>query len=241
MVTQPMQGMTVVVIGGSSGIGLATARAALDAGADVVITGRSKERLDDAASSLGAGVRTVCLDSADEDGTKAMFGDLPVVHHIFVSAATVGSAAITTETEQLRPLLESRVWGSVFAAKHGAPRMTVGGSITFCSGVSALRPRPGGSSVSAASAAAVEALARSLAVELAPIRVNAVVPGLIDTPMVSGMFGDKHDQAMQSIGASLPVRRVGQAEDIADGVLFLMGNGYVTGISLVIDGGRLLV
>jgi NAD(P)-dependent dehydrogenase (short-subunit alcohol dehydrogenase family) len=186
-------------------------------------------------------VRVAGVDSADEEGTKALFDSLPVVHHIFVSAGAVGAGPLTATTEQLRPLLDTRVWGSVFAAKYGAPRMTDGGSITFCSGVSALRPRPGGSGVSAASAAAVEALARSLAVELAPIRVNVVVPGLIDTPLIASAFGEHRERMLEAAAASLPVRRVGQPEDIADGVLFLMGNGYVTGTTLVIDGGRLLV
>ena len=235
------RGATVVVIGGSSGIGLATAAAALDEGADVVITGRSIERLEAAAEVLDGRARTVSLDSADESGTRALFESLDVVHHIFVSAAMVGAGAITDETERLRPLLDTRVWGSVFAAKHGAPRMTEGGSITFCSGVSSLRPRRGGSGVAAASAAAVESLGRSLAVELAPIRVNVVMPGLVNTPLVSGMFGDRHDDAMEAVGKTLPVGRVGEPEDIADAVLFLMGNGYVTGTTLIIDGGRLLV
>ena len=184
-------GTTVVVIGGSSGIGLATASAALDAGADVVITGRSTERLDAAAGVLDERARLPRSTAPTRPRTRALFETLDVVHHIFVSAGAVGPGALTADTEQLRPLLETRVWGSVFAAKYGAPRMTAGGSITFCSGVSSIRPRPGGSSVSSASAAAVEALARSLALELAPIRVNVIVPGLVDTPLVSGMFGDR--------------------------------------------------
>jgi NAD(P)-dependent dehydrogenase (short-subunit alcohol dehydrogenase family) len=104
-----------------------------------------------------------------------------------------------------------------------------------------MRPRRGGSPVSAASAGAVEALARNLAVELAPVRVNTIIPGLVDTPLVATLFGEGHQAAMEAAGKSLPVGRVGQPEDLADAVLFLMGNGYVTGINLVVDGGRLLV
>jgi NAD(P)-dependent dehydrogenase (short-subunit alcohol dehydrogenase family) len=236
-----LRGATVVIVGGSSGIGLATAAAARDAGAEVVITGRSSDRLDSAVASLGGYVRGVALDSTDEEGTRALFESLPVVHHLFVSAGAIGAGPLGAPTATLQPMLETRVWGSVFAAKYASPKMTEGGSITLCSGTSSLRPRRGGSGVAAASAGAVEALARSLAVELAPIRVNTVVPGLVDTPLVATILGDQHAAAMETAGKSLPVGRVGQPEDIADAILFLMGNGYVTGISLVIDGGRLLV
>jgi NAD(P)-dependent dehydrogenase (short-subunit alcohol dehydrogenase family) len=236
-----LAGQTVVVIGGSSGIGLATAVAARDAGAHVVITGRSRERLDSASATLGPQVRCVSLDALDEAGTAAQFGELPVVHHVFVSAATVGTGPLGAPIEQLHPLLDTRLWGSVFAARAAAPKMTEGGSITLCSGVSAFRPRRGGSSVAAASAGAVEAMARSLAIELAPVRVSTIVPGLVDTPLVAAMFGDGHHDAMKAAGQHPPVGRVGQPEDLADAVLFLIGNGYVTGISLIVDGGRLLV
>jgi NAD(P)-dependent dehydrogenase (short-subunit alcohol dehydrogenase family) len=114
------------------------------------------------------------------------------------------------------------------------------GSITFCSGTSALRPIAGGS-VGSASCGAVEALARSLAVELGPIRVNTIVPGLVDTPLIDKLFGDRRQTLIASAAAQLPVKRVGRPQDIADGVLFLMKNGFVTGITLTIDGGRLLV
>ena len=231
----------MVVIGGSSGIGLATAVAARDAGAEVIVTGRSTARLELAATTLGDSVRTVSVDAVDEAATTALFAELPVVHHLFVSAGTVGAGPLDASTDQLRPLLETRVWGSVFAARAAAPRMTEGGSITFCSGVSSMRPRRGGSAVASASAAGVEALARGLAVELAPIRVNTLIPGLVVTPLVAGMFGSDPDAAMAAAGKALPVGRVGQPEDLADAVLFLMGNGYVTGINLVVDGGRLLV
>jgi NAD(P)-dependent dehydrogenase (short-subunit alcohol dehydrogenase family) len=239
--TKRLAGQTVVVIGGSSGIGLATARAARDAGADVVITGRSPQRLETAAAGLGDTVRAVALDALDEAGTATLFEELPIVHHVFVSAGTVGAGPLSAPTERLRPLLDTRLWGSVFAVRAAAPKMTDGGSITLCSGVSSMRPRRGGSPVSAASAGAVEALARNLAVELAPVRVNTIIPGLVDTPLVATLFGEGHQAAMEAAGKSLPVGRVGQPEDLADAVLFLMGNGYVTGINLVVDGGRLLV
>lgn len=236
-----LDGATVAVIGGSSGIGLATAQAARAEGASVVITGRSADRLTDALGTFGDGepaVRGVQLDSTDEQGTRALFEELPRVDHIFVSASTVLGGGLSRDTESLRPALDTRVWGCLFAAKYGGPRMSEGGSITFCSGSSSIRPRPG-SALGAASCAAVESMARTLAIDLAPVRVNAVVPGLIDTPLLGGS-GAERAQRLAEAGRALPVGRVGRPEDIADAVLFLMRNGFVTGISLIVDGGRVL-
>ena len=160
---------TVVILGGSSGIGLATAKAAKAEGAEIVITGRSRQRLDAARAEMGGEVRAIALDVADEAGMRAMFEGLPKVDHIFVSAATVTlGGGLAPDTEKLRPGMDTRFWGSIYAAKYGAPKMPRDGSITFCSGTSAWRPIPGSGGVGAASCGAVEALARSLAVDLAP-------------------------------------------------------------------------
>jgi NAD(P)-dependent dehydrogenase (short-subunit alcohol dehydrogenase family) len=233
---------TIVVLGGSSGIGLATAKAAMDDGARVIITGRLQTRLHRARAELGSEVRAIALDVADEAGMRTLFGDLPKVDHIFVSAATVTlGGGLAPDTEKLRPEMDTRFWGSIYAAKYGAPKMPRDGSITFCSGTSAWRPIPGSGGVGAASCGAVEALARSLAVDLAPIRVNAVAPGLIDTPLIADVLGAAAGAVMESEAKRLPVRRVGMGADIAEAVLFLMKNGFTTGITLTVDGGRTLV
>ncbi len=232
---------TVVVLGGSSGIGLATAKAAAAEGAHVVITGRSPEKLKAAQSQLPAGARAEALDAADEAGTRALFEQIGHIDHVFTTAATVTlGAGLAADTEKLRPTMDTRFWGSLYAAKYGAAQMKNGGSITFMSGVSAWRPRPGGS-VGSASCGAIEAFARSLAIDLAPIRVNTIAPGLIDTPLIDALVGErKHDLiAMQA--SRLPVKRIGTPNDIADAVLFLMKNGFVTGITLTVDGGHTLV
>ena len=232
---------TLVVLGGSSGIGLATAKAARAEGAHVVLTGRSAERLAKAQQELGKEVRTVALDAADESGTRALFQDLQKVDHVFITAGTVTrDAQLAPDCESVRPAMDMRFWGALYAAKYAAPRMNGHGSITFMSGTAANRPIAG-ASVASASCAAVEAFARALAVDLAPIRVNAVQPGFVDTPLLATVLGPQRAEVLAATAARLPVRRVGTPEDIADAVLFLMKNGYVTGITLRIDGGGLLV
>ena len=236
-----LKSKTVVVLGGSSGMGLATAKAAAAEGAKVVITGRSKEKLKAAQSELPPETIAESLDVADEAGTRALFERIGHLDHLFITAATVNLASgIATETLTLRPAMDTRFWGSLYAAKYGAAQMKNGGSITFTSGVSAWRPRPG-SSVGAASCGAVEAFARSLAIELAPIRVNTIQPGLIDTPLIDELVGERKRDLVAMQAARLPVKRIGTPEDIADAVLFLMKNGFVTGITLTVDGGHTLV
>jgi NAD(P)-dependent dehydrogenase (short-subunit alcohol dehydrogenase family) len=236
-----LKNATVVVLGGSSGIGLATAKAAQAEGARVIIAGRSKERLERAGAELGPTARTVPLDVNDERGTAEFFAGLDVLDHLFTTAgAFIGDAGLLPDTAALRPALDTRFWGALYAAKHAAPRMRRDGSITFMSGIAALRPIQAGA-VATASCGAIEAFARALAVDLAPIRVNAIRPGFVDTPLLDAFLGPNKPAVVETMAKRLPVRRVGRPEDIADGVLFLMKNGYVTGISLTIDGGGLLI
>jgi NAD(P)-dependent dehydrogenase (short-subunit alcohol dehydrogenase family) len=230
---------TVVILGGSSGIGLATAKAAKAEAARVVITGRSPERLQQAKVQLGNQVQTAALDVLDESGTRALFAELEHVDHVFITAgAVLFDPKLATEAESIRPALDTRFWGAFNAAKFAAARMGAGGSITFMSGAAAIRPIRG-ASVATASCAAVEAFARALAVDLAPTRVNAVQPGLIDTPFLDSL-GDRRNAFMAEYSKRLPVGRPGRAEEVADAVVFLMKNGFVTGITLTIDGGGVL-
>jgi NAD(P)-dependent dehydrogenase (short-subunit alcohol dehydrogenase family) len=232
---------TVIILGGSSGIGLATAKAARAEGAQVIITGRSAERLQKARADLGDAVRTVALDVADETGTRAFFQDLNHVNHVFITAGTVSrDSRLALESEVMRPAMDTRFWGALYAAKYAAPKMDGSGSITFMSGTAGRRPIAG-ASVATASCGAVEAFARALAVDLAPIRVNTIQPGFVDTPLLDNVLGAHRAEILAAAAARLPVRRIGRPEDIADAVLFLMKNGYVNGITLTVDGGGLLV
>jgi NAD(P)-dependent dehydrogenase (short-subunit alcohol dehydrogenase family) len=236
-----LEGKRVVIIGGSSGIGLETARLALAEGALVTIAGRSEERLRKAAQNLASDrMRSVVADLSAESSIRSLFAKETRIDHIFVPAGELrpgGGDALKTEMEGLRSILEVRLLGVAHVVRQAKPRMD-GGSITFMSGLYSTRPSAGGAIVAAA-VAAVEGMTRALALDLAPIRVNAVAPGLIDTPLWDS-FGAQRD-AIFSRAAKLPVGRAGRPEEVAAAVIFLMCNGFVTGAVLPIDGGGGLV
>jgi len=235
-----LNGRTVVVIGGTSGIGLATARQAMAAGARVVVAGRDAKRVAAAGSSL-PGVIAMQADVMDGDALDACFAAAGTVDHLVQAASNIaGGRLADTPEEQLRPAVEVRLWGSIRAVQHALGRLAPDGSITLVSGGVSSRPVPG-TAAGAAGAGAVEALARALAVELAPVRVNAVCPGMVATPMLDRIFGDQRDERFAAVAARLPVGRVGTADDIAAAILALATNGYITGEVLHVDGGERLV
>lgn len=230
----------IVIIGGSSGIGFATAQAAYAKGAQVVIAGRSVSRLAEARKAIGHRLQTFVVQMTDESSVQNMFAQLEHVDHLFISAADVVMGPILeTDSDVLKLAMESRFWGSYYAAKYVAPKMSENGSITFMSGTSTWKPTSGGA-VAAASGAAVEALCRSLAVELSPIRVNTISAGAVNTPLLDSIFGEKRDEMVEHLEKTLPVKRMGKPEDIADAALYLMQNRYTTGTVLSVDGGSLL-
>ena len=237
----PLAEAVVVVLGGSSGMGLATAKRAAVDGARVTIVGRDEEKLKSAAADVGAGTRTFAGDAAHAAFVADVFDDHEHVDHVvsFVGeqpAAPVGD----TSYDLYRRAMDARLWSAINACRSAVPKMDGDGSLTFCSGVSAHRPRPQ-RSVGAAATAAVESFVRAMAVELAPIRANAICPGAIRTPVLERFFGDQHEAAMDAFAATLPLGRIGEPEEIADAAVFLMGNRYVTGVTLRIDGGALLI
>lgn len=230
-----LSGANVIIIGGSSGMGLATARLAMAQGANVMIAGRSREKLQQAVQQLGP-VRAVVADITSEPDVQAIFGEIDRVDHIFISAGRpLFGKIIETGLEILRSDVEQRLWGPLHVVRHAAPKMTQG-SITFLSGQYASRPETG-AVVTAAMSAAIEGLARGLALELAPIRVNAIAPGLIDTPML----GEDRAGAEKWAVGTLPVKRMGLAEEVAQAAILLMTNDFITGEVLHIDGGGRLV
>lgn len=234
-------GSKVVVLGGSSGIGLAVAKAARDDGADVVIASRTTQKLDAARGALGEGVQTHAVDMTDEQAVSDMFAAVGSVDHLVITAAELGGGLVKeTPANALKKAFDSRFWGSYYATQAAAPNMPRSGSITYFSGISAWKPFAG-ESVVAASACAMESFARTMAVELAPIRVNTVCPGIVDTPLLDVFFGDAREAAVAGLNGVLPVGRIGRPDEIADAVVFLMTNGYMTGVTLHVDGGHRLV
>jgi NAD(P)-dependent dehydrogenase (short-subunit alcohol dehydrogenase family) len=230
----------LVIIGGSSGMGLATAIAATAAGARVVIASRSREKLEKARAEIGGDTEALHLDIRDEAAIQAFFDQVGEFDHLTTPGSeAAGGPFLTRDSAAVRTDFDSKFWGQYLAAKYGAPLIRPGGSIVFFSGIFSQRPSAGVSGVAAINSA-IEGLARALAVELAPIRVNAVSPGLVDTPIFDHMPKEAREEMFQRFAAAAPVRRVGRPEEIAQAVLHLMANPFTTGTTLFVDGGYLL-
>lgn len=230
----------IIIIGGSSGMGLATAIAATAAGARVVIASRSPEKLETARREIGGDAEALTLDVQDEAAVQAFFARVGEFDHLTAPGnVAAGGPFLTRETAAVRADFDSKFWGQYLAAKYGAPQIRAGGSIVLFSGIYSQRPSPGVSGIAAINSA-LEGLARALAVELAPIRVNAVSPGLVDTPIFDSMPKAAKDEMFQSFAAAAPVKRVGRPEEVAQAVLHLMANPFTTGTTLFVDGGYIL-
>jgi len=232
----------VLVIGGSSGMGHATARAAADAGAEVVITATSPERLTAALADLPAGCSGQVTNLREEASVAALLDQVGTLDHLVITAgdAVAPSPLSTTPLADLRALLEVRFWGAVAAVQHAAPRLSAGGSITLTSGTIGVRPTPG-SAVAAAGASAIEGLTRGLAVELAPVRVNAVRPGVVRTPMWDGVAEEQREAMFTMLAGRTLTGSIGTPEQVAAAHLHLMENEFITGTVVALDGGALLV
>ena len=239
---------TIVVIGGSSGIGLAVARRSLDDGATVVIAGRSQQRLDATRADLArtgppAGrLSAHPVDIGDPAQVTRLFERVGTLSHLVVTAADLpyGPVVSLSEDSILRAV-RSKILGPLFAAQQAAPRITKPGSITFTSGIAASRPAPGGA-LAATVNGALESMVLALALELAPIRVNAVSPGWVDTPVWDRLATpDVKNARMADLAARLPARRLGRPEDIANAVAFLIADTFVTGTVLHAEGAQVLV
>jgi NAD(P)-dependent dehydrogenase (short-subunit alcohol dehydrogenase family) len=236
-------GQRVVIIGASAGIGEATAKAFAARGATVIITGRSKERLDQAAHRIGRPVQVAEVDATDRTALDAFFAATGTVDHLVLAASpgAVGVGPIADlEESALRQAFDGKFFAHVKAIQSALPRLRSDGSVTIISAVSA-RAAFAGTVALAAVNGALEAIVGPLAVELAPLRVNAVSPSVIDTPWWNGMPDEQRRAYFEAMAAATPVRRVGRPEDVADAVVYLAGAGFVSGTVLECTGGANLV
>ena len=234
-----LHGKNVVIIGGTSGIGLATAVMAQAAGANVWAASRTQEKISQAAA-LHPLIRFSQVDTHDPDGLKALFASVGPIDHLVGAAtgATRTTAPFMDQTDDQVRAAFDKFWGYTHVVRTGVPFLSETASITLVSGTPARRCNPGMISVSC-TGCAVEGLVRALAKELAPRRVNAVAPGIIDTPMFDH-FGDKKSATMAAIGKGMPLGRVGLPEEVAEALILAMANHYMTGVVIDIDGGALL-
>lgn len=237
-----LNGKQIAVLGGSSGIGFAVAQAAVAEGARVTIASSNPGRVEHAAAALGGDARGTAVDLLDAGAITAFFERQgPIDHLVYTAGETLRLSPLDElDLEVARGFFELRYWGAFAAAKAAHRLIRPGGSIVFTSGVAAARPRPGWSAASSI-CAAMEGLTRALAVELAPIRVNIVSPAVVKTPLWAGMDEAAREGLYAEEARRLPVGHVGEPEEIAEAYLYLMGQTYVTGQVLTVDGGALLV
>ena len=236
-----LAGQAVVVIGGSAGIGLETARRARAEGADVILTGRDPDRLNQAALEVGA-KRTVAFDATDPAALDRFFQDLPEpIDHVMVTGPGPHYAPLADlDRDRAHRDFDAHQWLAVAVAQHAVGRVRPGGTLLFMGGTGGRRPGTGRALISAATAA-LPALIANLAVEVAPVRVNLIAAGFVDTPLSARLLGDDLDARRDQLRATLPIGRVVGPADVAALAVHIMINTALTGATYDIDGGQQFV
>jgi NAD(P)-dependent dehydrogenase (short-subunit alcohol dehydrogenase family) len=236
------KGKKVVVLGGSSGIGFATAKAAAAQGAEVIIVSSNQQRIDNALAELPAGSEGFAVDLTNEQAIQNFFTQLGQFDHLVYTAGE-GLQIVNIADANLadaKQFFNVRYWGAFTAVKYASQYLNKNGSIVLTSGIASIRPNAGWS-LGASILGAMEGFTRAMAVELAPIRVNLVSPGVVKTNLWSNMTEAEREDFYTVMGNGLPVKRVGEAEDIALTYLYLMQQQFGTGQMVVVDGGAVLV
>lgn len=229
----------VLIIGGSSGIGLASAQRAHGLGMDVLIASRSRDRLQAAVRKVGQRCQGRVLDIVDEQAVEAFFASTAAFEHLVISAGQPRDGRFgAMTTAAARAAFETKFWGPYGAIRAAVSKVRE--SITLVSGIASQKPFPGLHAIAAANGA-LEALARSLAVELAPVRVNVVQPGLVDTPVYDRLPTEQRARMFKEVADRIPAHRVGKPDDVAAAIVGLMTSPYCTGVVVPVDGGHRLV
>lgn len=229
-----LESKRVVVIGGTSGIGFGVAEAAKAAGAKVFVASRSQAKVDAALSRLGPGAEGATVDTNEEADVERFFGALGPLDHLVYTAGDWDRPTDQWDLQASQWIFRVRFWGALRAIKHARKSISTEGSITLTDGAAARKPRRGGA-ISSAGAMAIENLVRGLAVDLAPVRVNCVCPGLITTEATQ-----MPEEMVKSWTARQPVPRPGTPAEVAEAYLYLMRGAYTTGDVLLVDGGYTL-
>jgi NAD(P)-dependent dehydrogenase (short-subunit alcohol dehydrogenase family) len=234
-------GQTVVVIGGSAGIGLETARRARAEGAKVILTGRNPERLQRAASELDA-LSATAFDATDPASLERFFQDLPAtIDHVMVTAGRpYYGRLVDMDFAQVRRVVDEHLLLALQVARNAAHKVRPGGALLFMGGTGARRPAIG-LGITAALTAALPALTANLALELAPVRVNLIAAGFVDTPLSATLLGDELETRRNQLRTTLPIRRVVGPADVAALAVHIMANTALTGATYDVDGGQQLV
>ena len=231
----------VVVVGGGSGIGRAIVGALVARRARVTISSRNSGKLNSVASALGDSVSVAPVDMTDEAAVSDWATRVGSADHLVITASSAAHGRFSDlEVSRVRDMFDSKFFGPYLVAREMLPNLTEGGSVTFFSGVLGRRPGMNCSGLGAVNSA-IEGLTRGLALELGPgIRVNCCSPGMVRSDAYANMDKDAREKMYQATGESLPVQRVGLSGEIAEAVLFLMTNGYTTGVVLDVDGGHMI-
>jgi NAD(P)-dependent dehydrogenase (short-subunit alcohol dehydrogenase family) len=239
---KPLLNKRIILLGASSGLGLATAKAAAAEGAQVVIVSGNQTRVDAALLELPQGSEGYAVDLALEENIKSFFNGIGQFDHLVYTAGENLTLNNISETDitQARGFFNLRYWGAFAAVKYGAPHINAGGSIALTSGIASMRPGKGWS-IASSICGAMEGFVRAMAVELAPIRVNSVVPGVIKTNLWNSMPKADREGLYQNMADTMLVKRAGEAEDVAQTFIYLMKQNFGTGQNIVVDGGAVLV
>lgn len=237
-----LRGKKVILLGGTSGFGLETAMAAADEGALVVVVSSSQQKVDKALTVLPEGSKGFTADLGDEKQVAQLFKKIGEFDHLVFTA---GDSLKFSELSELdiddaKQAIHLRFWGAIMAAKHGVPLIRKGGSITLTTGALGRKPKKG-ALVIAGMASAIDGLTRALAIELAPIRVNAVCAGTVKTNLLADMPEVEREAFFSRVGSKLLTGRVGNTKELAEAYLYLMRGSFTTGQIIVVDGGNLLV
>jgi NAD(P)-dependent dehydrogenase (short-subunit alcohol dehydrogenase family) len=236
-----LRGQTVVLVGGSSGIGLETARLARAEGADVVLTGRDPARLEWATAEVGAR-QTAAFDAADAAATASFFQDLsgPIDHVLVTAGGPHYKPLLDMGAAEVRDAVADHIVVALEIARNAIGRMRPGGSLLLMGGTGGRRIRPGLGTLSTATAA-LPAFTATLALEVAPVRVNLIAAGFVDTPLSASLLGDQLEARRAELRATLPIGRVVTPVDVAALAVHLMVNTALTGATYDIDGGQQFV